>query len=245
MMGLKMDISVITTLYNYSNFIEAAILSFEAQELHRLKAEMIIVDDGSTDNPLEVISPYLNIVDYIKLDENKGYSYAKNIGIKAAKGKYIVMLDADDALYGSASLINRYKKIEQGYDLVHGPVYDSINGLLNPSPLWQQWIKSKQDAKCYKYIHAQSVMLKRDIHREIGLYDETLRFKSDREMWARIMNHKFKVGYINDFVSIYVQHPNQMHKSDAKKKINESLQKEVEDKIEKRKTDLRDLTFLE
>ena len=57
------------------------------------------MDDGSKDDPYTVIKPYVNDkIKYIKLDKNKGYSAAKNVGIRASTGSLIVVLDADDML---------------------------------------------------------------------------------------------------------------------------------------------------
>lgn len=240
-----MKISVVTTLYNYRSYIVDAIQSFLKQSF--TDSEMIIVDDASTDYPIEVIKPFIsNRVKYIKLESNRGYSYAKNVGIAMSQSELLVMLDADDMLTDS-SLKSRYDKIMEGYDLVHGPALDFVTnskGSMPISPLWKKWLKSKKDATCYKYIHAQTVMIRKDIHRKIGLYDETLRFKSDREMWARVMSHHYKVGWVDEPVSIYRIHEKQMHKSKAKAKINDILQAEVLSKIERRSKDLSDVIML-
>jgi len=241
-------VSVITTLYNYERYIDGCIGSFLNQDFK--DSEIIIVDDNSTDNPYPTIKRYIrpgDRVKYIKLDKNMGYSHAKNIGIKASSSDILVMLDADDmTTLNGISL--RYKEMQEGFDFVHGPVLDfnKKNGLHNTkkSKLWKQWKRSKQNASCYRLIHAQSVMLKKDIHKKIGLYDETLRCKSDREMWARILNHNFKMSYVNDPVSYYRRHNKQMHRSPEKLKINDKLQKNVLSLIEKRKTDLSGLEML-
>ena len=181
-------VSVITTLYNYSNYIDACIKSFLDQNFK--DSEMIIVDDASSDNPYKVIKKYeSNRIKYIKLDKNMGYSYAKNIGIKFCNSEILVMLDADDMLTLD-SLKIRYKRIMKGYDFVHGPCLDiKEKRLLVRNRLWDLWLEKNT----WKYVHAQGVMLKKDIHREIGLYDESLRCKSDREFFARVFNHGFKI----------------------------------------------------
>jgi glycosyltransferase involved in cell wall biosynthesis len=239
-------VSVVTTLYNYSDYIVDCIESFLNQSFK--DSEMIIVDDASIDNPYSNIKKYLSDrVKYIKLDKNMGYSHAKNAGIKAASSDILVMLDADDMTTENGIEL-RYNKIQEGYDLVHGPVLDFTmkNGKMNTkeSRLWPKWKKSKQNASCYKLIHAQSVMLKKDIHRKIGLYDETLRSKSDREMWARILNHGYEMSYVEDYVSLYRRHNKQMHRSPEKLRINDKLQKRVLSLIDKRKKDLTGLTML-
>jgi glycosyltransferase involved in cell wall biosynthesis len=232
-------VSVITTLYNYRNHIKECIKSFLKQDFK--DSEIIIVDDGSTDNPYPVIKKYeSDRVKYIKLDTNSGYSHAKNVGIKACNSEILVMLDADDMLIKNGISI-RYNKIREGYDFVHGPCLDLKQGRsLQRNRMWNLWL----DNKIYKYVHAQGVMLKKDIHRKVGLYDEKLWCKSDREFFARVFNHGFKIGTVNKDVALYRRHKLQMHRSKEKLKINDKLQKEVKKKIKKRKSDLSGLEML-
>lgn len=238
-----MNVSVITTLYNYAQYIEDNIKSFLNQKFEG--AELIIVDDASTDNSYNIIKKYeSNEVRYIRIDENKGYSYAKNIGIKNARSEVIAMLDADDML-SENSLEVRYNKINEGYDFVHGKCCDLVNGKMRDNyisnTMWGKWIKNNS----YLHVHAQGVMLRKKIHREIGLYDETLRFKSDREFFGRVFSYNYKIGFVSNIVAVYRLHSGQMHCSREKMKINDSLKQQVFQKIERRKTDLSDVNFLE
>ena len=237
-----MKVSVITTLYNYRKYIPDCIMSFLRQDM--TDSEMIIVDDCSNDKPLDVISKFLSgRVKYIKLDKNSGYSYAKNIGIKNSSSDILVMLDADDMLTES-SLTMRFDKIQQGYDFVHGPVLDIKGEKRYISKLWKKWLNSSKSPDCYKLIHAQSVMLKKQIHKDIGLYDESLKCKSDREMWARIMYHGYKIGWVEDSVAFYRIHDKQMHKSKWKADNNDRLQRDVLGRISRRRKDLSDCIML-
>jgi len=232
-------VSVITSLYNYSNFIGDAIKSFMKQDF--TSSEMVIVDDGSTDQPMKTIKDLLNErVRYICLDRNYGYSKAKNEGIKQSRSEILVMLDADDMLT-KKGISTRYNEIVKGFDFIYGPVLDFKNSkIIGRSKMWSSWEKTKK----WKYVHAQGVMLKKQIHREIGLYDESLWCKSDREMFARIFNYKYKIGTVNENVAIYRIHSKQMHKSKRKLKINKKLQNIVQRKIKKREKDLSDVEML-
>ena len=233
-------ISVITTLYNYRNYIEDCIKSFLDQNFK--DSEMIIIDDDSLDNPYEVIKKYeSDRIKYIRLDKNRGYSYAKNVGIKACNSEILVMLDADDMLTPD-SLKIRYKRMKKkDYDFVHGPCLDMKEGRrMVRNRLWDLWLKKGG----WKNVHAQGVMLKKDIHRKIGLYDESLWCKSDREFFARVFNHNFKIGVVEEDVAFYRRHKKQMHRSKEKLRINDKLQKAVIKKIEVRKKDLSGLEML-
>ena len=232
-------VSVITTLYNYRNYIKDNIISFLEQDFE--DSELVIVDDASTDNPYKVIKKYkCDRVKYIKLDKNKGYSNAKNIGIKRCNSDIIVMLDADD-MFTKKGISIRYNKIMEGYDFVHGPCLNMKEGKpITRHKMWQEWL----DTKKFKFVHAQGVMLRKDVHCEIGLYDEKLRSKSDREFFARVFNYKFKIGTVDKDVAIYRRHSKQMHCSKEKLRINKRLQKEVLVLIKKRKKNLSGLEML-
>lgn len=239
-----MKVSVVTTLFNYRQYIGECIESFLAQD--EPDSEMVIVDDCSTDNPIKVIQPYIGSrLRYIRLDKNGGYSHAKNVGVRAASADVLVMLDADDMLTKNGISV-RYEKLKEGFDFVHGPVWNFKGGkMTSDMPRFQKWLSSKKDESCYKLIHAQSVMLRKSVHSVVGLYDETLRCKSDREMWARILARpQFKIGWTNEPVAIYRQHGDQMHKSKFKLKNNEKLEREVLRRISQRRTDLSGLEML-
>lgn len=87
-----MEASIIITAYNYGKYLDECIQSCLKQSV---PAEIIVVDDESTDNTSEVVAKYP--VQYI-WQKNKGLSGARNTGIKAAKGMYIMCLVADDML---------------------------------------------------------------------------------------------------------------------------------------------------
>ena len=99
-------ISIIIPMYNAEKFIGRLLNCLKEQTYKNL--EIIIVNDGSTDNSLEIAKKYkkedkrINIVDI----ENNGVGNARNVGIKGATGRYITFLDADDYIEH-----NMYEKI--------------------------------------------------------------------------------------------------------------------------------------
>lgn len=91
-----MKISVIIPVYNASKYIKDCLNSIQKQTLSDL--EIIVVDDGSTDNSLKIIETYAKKDKRIKIihQENKGAGEARNTGLKNAQGDYILFLDSDD-----------------------------------------------------------------------------------------------------------------------------------------------------
>jgi glycosyltransferase involved in cell wall biosynthesis len=86
-------VSVVITNFNYEKYVADAINGALMQDYSPI--EIIVVDDGSTDNSIEVIENYLDRITLIR-KENGGVSSARNAGIMNAKGNYIAFLDADD-----------------------------------------------------------------------------------------------------------------------------------------------------
>lgn len=233
-----MRVSIVTTLYNYRKYIGECIESFLDQDFS--DSEMIIVDDCSTDDPYEVIRKYeSNRVRYVRLPEKANYSVAKNVGIKNTRAEIIVMLDADD-MFTKNGISVRYDKLMEGHDFVHGPCLILRNGRICEGTVWKKYLKSGS----FRHVHAQTVMLRKGIHRKIGLYDEELWSSSDYEMWGRIFAHNFKIGWVDKAVCIYRRHSLQMSTSERKISNLKEIVSACNRKIKKRKTDLSGLEML-
>ena len=115
---IKLKVSVIVPVYNVEKYLEKCLTSLVNQTLKDI--EIIVVNDGSSDNSQKIIDKYAkkykNIKSYIK--NNGGVSDARNYGIKKAKGKYIAFVDGDD--YADETMYEKmYKKAESGnFDIV-------------------------------------------------------------------------------------------------------------------------------
>ncbi len=93
---MKPKVSVIVPVYNCEKYLEEAIKSLLAQRLK--DCEFILINDGSNDRSIDIINKYVEFDKRIKLinQDNKGVSYARNLGIEVSKGDYIGFMDADD-----------------------------------------------------------------------------------------------------------------------------------------------------
>jgi len=222
-------ISIVTTLYNYKKYVGDLAESVKRQTYKNW--EWIIVDDCSTDEPTSILEKYLsNQVTYIRLDNNMGYSFAKNVGIRKSRGKYVVMIDADDMLTNN-SLEIRYDLMQRNPNKLwcHGEVLvkdEGVKTLSHRSLNWKKSFRKQLKRKGlnftnnyhHRLIHAQSVMVTRALHKKYGLYDESLRFSSDNEMWRRLIRFGEIPAHTEKFVAIYRVHKNRMCQSEYKKK---------------------------
>ncbi len=223
-------ISVIVPLYNYRKYIGYCIRSVINQTYENF--ELIVVDDCSTDNSYKKAKKFEKEdkrVKIIKLEKNSGYSKAKNRGIIKSKGKYIVTLDADDMMTKKSLEIRLKAMIKYDVDFVYANAYFVRDGICLDKCYETKDHRINKSLDLYN-IHAQSVMMRRNVHIKHGLYDENLRSRSDREMWWRLFGKKesdkkrVKSYYLNECVAYYRYHKHSMWR---KRKRTPSLDKKV------------------
>lgn len=101
-MNVDSEVSVVIPVYNAAKFLDTCVESIVNQKT-KWSYEAIFINDGSTDNSLEILEQWANAYDNIIIinQENQGVSSARNAGIDAAHGKYIVFVDSDDWVDGS------------------------------------------------------------------------------------------------------------------------------------------------
>lgn len=104
-------LSVIIPVYKVENYLRQCIDSIIAQDFHDI--EVILVDDGSPDSCPQICDEYAEKYDYIKVihKENGGLSSARNTGIQAANGKYIIFMDSDDWWNHDVSVKEIFSKV--------------------------------------------------------------------------------------------------------------------------------------
>ncbi|MGG3690175.1 glycosyltransferase family 2 protein [Caldifermentibacillus hisashii] len=199
-------VSVIIPTYNRANLILQAVKSVLNQTYKNF--EIIIVDDGSSDNTEDVINViHDNRIRYIKHAINKGASAARNTGIREAKGKYIAFQDSDDHWLPD-KLEKQVKRIENTPDHV-GAVFGGY------------WIIGKGNEKRYfpeqvikdgnifhtllkgNVVGMPVVMIKKICFDKVGYFNETLPALEDWELLLRI-SRDYEFLYINEpLVTVY------------------------------------------
>ncbi|MDH4129322.1 MAG: glycosyltransferase [Spirochaetota bacterium] len=198
-MNHKFLVSIIIPSYNRANYLLEAIESVLAQTYKPI--ELIIVDDGSNDNTYLCVDKYLknHCVRYY-YQQNKGVSSARNTGIKLSRGEYISFLDSDD-LWDKRKL-----EYQMSFILSQSEYYvcytDEIwirNGVrVNYNNRYQ-----KYSGYIYKHclplciIGPSSILLKREVVNDIGLFDESLAVCEDYDYWLRL-SLKYPIYFFGD-----------------------------------------------
>lgn len=192
-------ISVIIPTYNRGKLIRKSVMSVLNQTYTNI--EIIIVDDGSTDNTESVIKKINDPrIKYIKYKKNRGACYARNYGIKIAKGKYIAFHDSDDEFISDKleKQLNNLLKNESDLDFcrvrvcINQEMYEWP--IIDPKDMKGDWIL---DRICKgNIITTAGIIAKKEIFNDI-LFDEALPRLQDYDLAIRIVT-KYKTSFTNE-----------------------------------------------
>lgn len=185
----KPFVSVIIPTYNRSAYVKDAIESVLSQSYSNL--EIIVVDDGSTDDTRDVITLFADRVRYFYQD-NKGPSSARNMGISEATGDFVAFLDSDDLwrqdklekqlkLFGENS---RLGLVASGHDVINHRGEHILSYILKPKELNQ--LHSRRIIR--NLFSTPSVLVRKSCFDSVGVFDEKLYFAEDWDMWLRIIS---------------------------------------------------------
>lgn len=183
-----MFFSVVIPTYNRETTISRAIDSILAQTFTQV--EIIVVDDGSTDNTADVISKYPSLqVRYFKT-ENRGVAHARNYGIKRASGQYIGFLDSDD-FYEKDHLFTAYAFITQKKD----PEVVHLNFLWGPddkSTIHKNQLPAQLPRDIFKScsLHVNCIFIRQSVFKTC-LFNESreLMFAEDWDFFIKLAVH--------------------------------------------------------
>ncbi|MBQ4860854.1 glycosyltransferase [Pseudoalteromonas sp. MMG013] len=203
-----MDISVVIPLYNKAAFIERAVRSVLSQSVP--VAEVIIVDDGSTDNGAELVTALSNNKVTLHSQSNNGVSSARNIGVSLCSSPFVAFLDADD--YWHEHFIAEIKALNNaqpdakllctGYEF---STQHSRANAVNTFMSEQYGILADYFAACSLQdlpITSSSVCIEKSSLLEIGGFPEDLSLGEDQVVWAK-MACKWPVAYANKVSAVY------------------------------------------
>ena len=211
----NISVSIIIPLHNRKELLKRALYSVLKQTI--LPLEILICDDGSTDNPQSIMSDFAESAVEIIWLENKechGVSHARNQGIAAAKGDFIAFLDSDDEwLPKKLELQLAFFRENPEYNIIHADEIWIRNGVrVNPC---KRFIKTGGNifnrSLDFSLIAPSAVMAKREIFDKCGIFDENLPVCEDYDLWLRIMLTGEEFGFISTpLVTRYAGHAGQL-----------------------------------
>jgi len=177
------DVSIVITNYNYEKFLARCIRSCVNQR--NVSHEIIIVDDCSDIAPTDVISTFCDNVRYFQTPANSGVAAAANVGIKNARGQFIIRVDADD--YVNADMCHFLKTyLESNHDAFcvscdYFLIDDHENVL-------ERKHAELDNISC-------GIMYRRDLLVEMGGYNDSFRHREEEELRKRLGNF-YKIHHL-------------------------------------------------
>jgi glycosyltransferase involved in cell wall biosynthesis len=214
-------VSVVIPFYNCP-YVDRAIRSVLNQSYPNV--EVIVVNDGSTQHA-EKVFPYLDRIVYVE-KENGGTATALNAGIRRATGAYFAWLSSDD-MYHPVKLMKQYQYLQH----VNGSFCYTAYHHVDPhdrvvSNAIRVHFLSRVDMMrtllnvCF--INGSSVLMHMSAFQQVGLFDETLLYAHDYDMWLRMLPH-YELSYLDEPLLMY-----RVHENMGTKKYAEAAQKEAQ-----------------
>lgn len=193
-------VSIIIPVYNGSNYLKEAIDSALAQTYENI--EIIVVNDGSTDDTEEIALSYGNKIRYFS-KENGGVASALNLAIKNSNGEYISWLSHDDVYSPNkiAKQISKIKDLKDKNTIIYTDwiTIDKHSKVKNMTNLFADYPIHKLNSPLYPLvkglIHGCSLLIPKKCFKDIGCFDETLKTTQDYDLWLKMFPH-YKLHYI-------------------------------------------------
>ena len=210
-------VSVVIPTYNSAQYLPETIESVLSQSWQDF--EIIIVDDGSTDNTQEVVRAFNSKkIRYIAQENSGGPSRPRNVGIHHARGKYVSLFDSDDLmsrhkLAEAVAFLERYSDLgllfanfevcnEQG-DRFPGTFLDTLQTFwdLPKKQVGEKWFII-DSAVAYERLFSQNfigtsgTVIPKAVFHSLGGFDESIAGPEDRDMWLRI-SRRHALGYLD------------------------------------------------
>tara|TARA_B100000989_G_C19343466_1_gene385985 strand:- start:10 stop:627 length:618 start_codon:yes stop_codon:yes gene_type:complete len=177
------DVSVIITNYNYEKYISRAIRSCLNQS--HVNHEVIVVDDMSTDNSLEVLIPFENDIRIFSTGRNVGVAGAANIGVNNCRGQFFIRVDADD--YVNTDMCYMMKSYLEAN---HDAFCVSCDYLMvdNFENTLERKYAEKENISC-------GIMYRRDLFLQMGAYNGKMRHREEEELRKRL-GQEYKIHHL-------------------------------------------------
>jgi glycosyltransferase involved in cell wall biosynthesis len=196
------EVSIIIPTFNRAQKAARAISSVLSQTFNDF--ELIVIDDGSTDETAETLSQFKDKIAVIRHSKNLGVSAARNSGIKASRSPLLAFLDSDD-YWMPEKLETQIRYFRENPDAVVCQTEEIWvrNGVrVNP---WNKHLKPSGDIfeRSLKLcvVSPSAVMIRRSLFDEVGLFDEDFPVCEDYDLWLRI-GCRYPIHLINKYMLV-------------------------------------------
>jgi glycosyltransferase involved in cell wall biosynthesis len=207
------DVSVIIPAYNAARYLSQAIDSVLAQTYQDL--EILVIDDGSTDDTPAVMAPYGAPVRYVR-QANGGVSAARNHGIQLGRGRYVAFLDADDTWQAQKLAVQLLALGQQTRAAVCYSAFTVVDEHLQPLTIRRSHRRASalEDLLLRGNVVGSicTVIAERSLFAQVGGFDPQLSQCADWDMWVRLAAQT-EFLYVDEPLVTYRQHPTNMSRN--------------------------------
>lgn len=204
-------VSVVIATFNRAKYLPQTLDSVLGQTFKDF--EVIVTDDGSTDETLRALSPYENRIQYV-YQENRGPSAARNLAVRYAKTDWIAIQDSDDlslpnhlqTLYGYAKDHPDCGMVFANGSYLGGPEHnrDTIIPKAKSRRLAAQGVRL-EDLFDKSIVRLQAALISKRWYEEVGGHDESLRISMDLDLTFRLFS-RCAIAYLDEVVFCYRKH---------------------------------------
>lgn len=208
-------ISVVIPTYNRADLLPRAIQSVLNQTFKDF--ELIVVDDGSTDNTEEIVAGFrrqIGNVFYVRQPNSGQCADPKNHGIELSTGRYLAFLDSDDE-WLPRKLEMQLQLLENkpalGFVGCNITVFDNKTGLTLRTHDLDRYVRNDfvEEVLKLNVLTPSAVMVRRAVIDNVGVFDTELKVADDLDMWLRISD-KYAFGFVPEFLLRYCIHGGSM-----------------------------------
>jgi len=224
-----MEVTVLMSVYNSDQYLDQAINSILAQTYKDF--EFIIIDDGSTDQSIEICKRFAKTdsrIRFIEYGKNLGLPKSLNKGILLAKGKYIARQDADD--YSAPNRLElqlNFAKENDWVDVIGSDCYviDLLGNVVYQDVSFSACRDHKESLLKHRALFPHgSAFVKKEKLLEVGLYDIRFYYVQDGELWLRMISKNAKIHVVKELLYYYRVGPNgSIKRNNAKLMFNKIL----------------------
>lgn len=215
-------ITIIIPTFNRASLLPEALKSALCQTFEDF--ELLVLDDASTDQTHEAVSPFLRDprVRFIKHPENIGITENRNYGLSIAKGEYIAMLDSDDVWLDECKLKRQIELMDTHLDCgIVGTFVKKMNkdGAIIGDISYKAADSSiRRNMMLRNQFTQSSVLIRKSALDKVGWYDTNIPIWEDYELWLRI-GTEFKLRNIPEFLTGYRAHETNISNESKEKSI--------------------------
>lgn len=213
-------VTIAVPSFNQGRFLNDALISIFKQEI---AVEVFVLDGGSSDNSLEIISKWEHRLTGWRSHADEGQAASINEGISQGRAPYVCWLNSDDWYLpgGLAKLLGELKKFPDA-SAIYGRSWNVVEMSGRQYPVWVEPFKERRLAlRCI--ISQPATLIRRSAWEAVGGVDEKLHMAMDYDLWWRLFKQAGPLQFLDDFVAVNREHEDTKTKTQRRRHYREAM----------------------